>query len=64
MARGVHPVDLDKFSEACAKYLNRECNQIEAAKIAKMSVPTFVKYLRILLLDEKFPDNLFGEKNK
>lgn len=64
MAQGVHPVDPDKFSKACAKYLNRECNMINAAKIAGMSPPTFSKYLRTLLLGDKFPDNLFGEKKK
>jgi hypothetical protein len=62
MAQGVHPVDPDKFSEACAKYLNRECNMIDASKIAGMSPPTFSKYLKILLLGDKFPDNLFGGK--
>lgn len=64
MAKGVHPVDLDKFSEACAKYLNRECNMIDASKIAGMSPPTFSKYLRAMLLCEEMPDNLFKEKKK
>ena len=64
MAQGVHPVDLDKFSEACAKYMNGECSQIKAAKIAGMSTPTFSKYLKTLLLGEKFPDNLFESKKK
>lgn len=59
MAMGVHPVDLDKFSEACAKYLNHECSQVKAAEIAEMSIPTFKKYLWILLSGQKFPDTLF-----
>lgn len=64
MAKGVHPVDPDKFSEACAKYLNRECNQVVAAKIAGMSAPTFKKYLKTLLLGESFPDTLFKNEKK
>lgn len=61
MAMGVHPVDPDKFSEACAKYLNRECSRKKAAKIAGMSEPTFKKYLLVLLSGEKFPDTLFKQ---
>lgn len=59
MAMGVHPIDLDRFSEACAKYLNRECTQAEAAEIAGISIPTFKKYLWMMLSGEELPDTLF-----
>ena len=64
MAQGVHPVDPDKFSEACEKYINGRCSQKEAAEIAGMSIPTFLKYLNILFTGGVFPDNLFGKKKK
>lgn len=61
MAMGVHPIDLDDFSEACARYLNRECTQAEAAEIAGLSIPTFKKYLWIALSGGEFPDTLFKQ---
>lgn len=62
MAQGVHPVDPDKFANACEKYINGGCSQREAAEIAGMSIPTFLKYLKLLFTDEQFPDTLFKNK--
>ena len=64
MARGVKTRDIDKFSEGVAKYLNRECSQVKAAKIAGMSVPTFMKYVNKFLTGEELPDTLFKAKEK
>ena len=64
MAQGVKTRDIDKISEGVAKYLNRECSQVKAAKIAGMSVPTFRKYANMHFLGIPFPDTLFKAKEK
>ena len=64
MAQGVKTRDIGKFSEGVAKYLNRECSQVKAAKIAVMSVPTFMKYVNKFLTSEELPVTLFTAKKR
>lgn len=67
MAGGVHRCDPDKFSEAVAEYMAGRVTQTKAAQIARMSTPTFLKYLNMLFSGEPFPDTLFvfeDEKKK
>ena len=62
MAGGVHRCDPDKFSEAVAEY--GRVTQAKAAQIARMSIPTFLKYLNMLFSGEPFPDTLFVFEDK
>lgn len=63
MARKHHYIDPDKFAEVVVNYLSGFYrNQVEAAKGAEMSVPTFRKYLKMLLEDKEFPKSVFIEK--
>lgn len=64
MAKGTHRCDPDKFSEAVAEYMAGKVTQAKAAQIARMSIPTFLKYLNMLFSGEPFPDTLFVFKDK
>ena len=59
MAGGVH-----RFSEAVAEYMAGRVTQAKAAQIARMSIPTFLKYLNMLFSGEPFPDTLFVFEDK
>lgn len=59
MAAGVHTLDVNKFEEAYKKCMNGEISQVKAAEMAGCSRPTFRKYVRMILLGEQLPDNLF-----
>lgn len=58
--RGTKPRDLNKFLYACDAYIHTSISQVEAAKIAGMSVPTFYKYINKLYTGEPLPKGLFS----
>lgn len=64
MAKGVKTRNIDKFSEACAEFLNGNCSLTKAAKIAGMSTPTFQKYIFKFVNQEPMPDTLFEKKKR
>lgn len=64
MAGGVHRCNPDKFSEAVAEYMAGRVTQAKAAQIARMSTPTFLKYLNMLFSGKPFPDTLFVFEDK
>lgn len=64
MANGVHRCNPDKFSEAVAEYMAGRVTQAKAAQIARMSTPTFLKYLNMLFSGKPFPDTLFVFEDK
>jgi len=60
MAKGVKRKDKEKFLAGYEAWANG-ASQAMAAKIAGMSIPTFLKYAEYLLLGIPFPDTLFDK---
>lgn len=60
MAKGVKRKDREKFLAGYEALVNG-ASQAKAAKIAEMSIPTFLKYAEYLLLGIPFPDTLFDK---
>ena len=64
MAKGVKTRNIESFQKGLMEYAYGRCSQVQAAKKAGMSVPTFRKYANMYFLGIPFPDTLFKAKEK